>query len=104
MVAQAFVRAIAYSGSETILNVGSSIGLSVRDVVESIYRACGADLSLIKFKPGRPADVPSNVLATDLISGEMDWRPVVGWDHGIVATIDWMRKLLSKAPSERSLT
>jgi UDP-glucose 4-epimerase len=90
-VAQAFVRAVAYDGSETVFNVGSGVGISVRDVVGYIYEACGADRSLITFRPSRPADVPHNVLATDLIAREMGWRPAVSWPLGIERTIAWMK-------------
>jgi UDP-glucose 4-epimerase len=90
-VAQAFVRAVAYDGPQTIFNVGSGAGISVRHAVEYIYEACGADRSLISLRPGRPADVPHNVLANDLIARETGWRPTVGWPEGIARTIAWMK-------------
>jgi UDP-glucose 4-epimerase len=90
-VAQAFVRAIANDGPQTLLNVGSGEGISVRHAVEYIYEACGADRSLIRFRPGRPADVPRNVLANDLVAREIGWRPVVSWPVGIARTIAWMK-------------
>jgi UDP-glucose 4-epimerase len=90
-VARAFVRAIAYEGPQTVFNVGSGVGISVRHAVEYIYGACGADRSLIRFRPGRPADVPRNVLANDLIARETGWHPTVSWPEGIERTIAWMR-------------
>jgi UDP-glucose 4-epimerase len=90
-VAQAFVRAIAYDGPQTVFNVGSGAGISVRHAVEYIYEACGADRSLISLRPGRAADVPRNVLANDLIAGETGWRPLVSWPEGIARTIAWMK-------------
>jgi UDP-glucose 4-epimerase len=90
-VAQAFVRATPYDGATTVFNVGSGVGISVRHAVEYIYEACGADRSLIDFRPGRAADVPHNVLANDLIVGETGWRPAVSWPEGIARTIAWMR-------------
>jgi UDP-glucose 4-epimerase len=90
-VARAFVRAIAYEGPQTVFNVGSGVGISVRHAVEYIYEACGADRSLIRFRPGRPADVPRNVLANDLIARETGWHPTVSWPEGIERTIAWMR-------------
>ncbi len=90
-VARAFVDVIAYEGPETVFNVGSGIGLSVRDAAEYIYRACGADPSLITFHPGRPADVPRNVLANDRMVRETGWRPTVDWAEGIERTIAWMK-------------
>jgi UDP-glucose 4-epimerase len=90
-VARAFVRAIAYEGPQTVFNVGSGVGISVRHAVEYIYEACGADRSLISFRPGRPADVPRNVLANDLIARETGWHPTVSWPEGIERTIAWMR-------------
>jgi UDP-glucose 4-epimerase len=93
-VARAFVQALAYHGPETVLNVGSGVAVSVRHVVENVYAACGADVSLVRFRPGRPADVPCNVLATDLIGGELGWRPFVGWVEGLAKTIEWMKRTL----------
>jgi UDP-glucose 4-epimerase len=90
-VAQAFVRAIAYGGAQTVFNVGSGVGISVRHAVEYIYEACGADRSLIRFRPGRPADVPRNVLANDLIAREAGWQPTVSWPEGIERTVAWMK-------------
>jgi UDP-glucose 4-epimerase len=90
-VADAFVRAIAYDGPQPVFNVGSGVGISVRHAVEYIYEACGADRSLIKLRPGRPADVPHNVLANDLIARETGWHPTVSWPEGIERTIAWMK-------------
>jgi nucleoside-diphosphate-sugar epimerase len=64
----------------------------VRDAVEHVYRACDADPSLIKLRPGRPADVPHNVLANDLIARETGWRPMVSWAEGIERTIAWIKR------------
>jgi len=64
----------------------------VRHAVEYIYEACGADRSLISFRPSRPADVPRNVLASDLIAAETGWGPLVGWAEGVTRTIAWMRE------------
>jgi UDP-glucose 4-epimerase len=91
-VAQAFVRAVAYDGPQSVFNVGSGVGVSVRHAVEYIYEACGADRSLISFRPGRAADVSRNVLASDLIAAETGWRPRVSWAQGITRTIAWMQR------------
>jgi nucleoside-diphosphate-sugar epimerase len=63
----------------------------VRDAVESIYAACGADRSLIRVRPSRPANVPRNVLANDVIAEAIGWRPLVSLPAGIERTIAWMK-------------
>jgi UDP-glucose 4-epimerase len=91
-VANAILRTLTYSGPELVMNVGAGVGTSVSTVVERVYRACGADPSLVKLAPSRPVDVQHNVLCTDLIKREVDWSPTTGWEDGLARTLAWMSK------------
>lgn len=93
-VAEAFARALSYSGPEMVFNISSGTGVSLNEMIGMLERAIGQNV-VKEFKPGRPFDVPVNVLCNALAARELDWTPKIGIEHGIQKTVDWMRKNLA---------
>lgn len=91
-VASAFIEAMSYCGPHKLMNVGSGVGRSVSQLIADV-KAGIADPGLPEtvYHPGRPSDVPANVLDIALIERETGWRPVVDWQHGLRDTIRWMQ-------------
>jgi UDP-glucose 4-epimerase len=64
------------------LNVGSGVGASINDIVELL--ATHFDLTNRTDRlPGRPIDVPRNVLDVSAARSVLGWRPVVDLPEGI---------------------
>ena len=75
-----------------VCNIGSAMGRTNTDVLTSIARAVGKDLSLlaVEHAPARPFDVPYNVLDTGKLNS-MGWQPRTGFDEGVSRTVAWLR-------------
>ena len=94
-VAEAFACAIDYEGTNSVFNISSGVGTSLNEMIDMLERVLGHEV-VRHFRPGRPFDVPENVLANDLARQELGWVPKVTLEEGIVKTADWMRKVLNK--------
>jgi UDP-glucose 4-epimerase len=90
-VADAFARALAYSGPEMVFNISSGAGTSLNDMIVLLERSLGREV-VRDYRPGRPFDVPVSVLCNALAARELGWVPQVGLEQGIQKTVDWMRK------------
>jgi UDP-glucose 4-epimerase len=95
-VAAALCAAAVYQGSETVMNIGSGQGFSVLQVIADVAAAAGVEQPAITWRPGRPADVPVNVLDIGLARRELGWRPAIDWRSGLIQTADWMRGVLAR--------
>lgn len=94
-VAEAFTRAVAYMGPYKVFNVGSGVGTSLNELCELLEAAIGSKIER-RHLPGRPFDVPVNVLDNGLARRELGWTPVVSLREGLVRTADWMRRELAE--------
>ena len=99
-VAEAMLLAAAYDGPETVLNVGSGIGRSVRDVAVSISATLGRPETGFVFKQARQADVASNVLDVTRAGAALGWSARTEWPDGVTRTAEWIaRTYLNSAKS-----
>jgi UDP-glucose 4-epimerase len=94
----AMLRAAAYKGSYSVLNVGSGIGRSVLDVVASVDTVLGTKGAEILHWPGRAVDVPTNVLDVALIRRELGWEARTEWMQGLRGTAEWIASACQPAP------
>lgn len=81
-VIQALLAAAAYRGRQDRFNIGSGRGLNLNQLVEAI----AAELQLtpeVIHRPGRPFDVPANILDIGLASRELGWMPAVSFREGL---------------------
>jgi UDP-glucose 4-epimerase len=80
----AIVRA-AGSAHCGVVNVGGGAGLSLNQVIDRIEAALGRHARR-QYLPGRPFDVPANILDSRLALEVLGWRPQVPFDDGVRAT------------------
>lgn len=95
-VANAFSRALQYSGAQRVFNVSSGVGTSLNDLIVRIEDVLGKSLERYNL-PGRSFDVPANVLCNELARSELKWTPLVSLDQGIGQTAKWMRRELASS-------
>jgi UDP-glucose 4-epimerase len=89
-VADAFAKALMYSGVVSVFNISSGIGTSLNQLVAMIEQLVGHAVER-RYFPGRPIDVPNNVLSNALALRELGWMPKVALDAGLARTADWIR-------------
>ena len=93
-VVDALVAAATDTGGETVFNIGSGQGRSLRDIIAAIERQMGRKLDL-HWKPGRPLDVPVSVVAVNRAAETLGWVPRTGFETGLERTIAWAKATLS---------
>lgn len=93
-VANAFVKAVDYSGDKNFINISSGIGISLNSLIEMIKEVVGKPV-VVNYLPGRPFDVPSNVLSNHLAKAELNWTPSISMTEGIARTAEWMKSELA---------
>ena len=98
-LADAMLAASLYEGPEQVLNVGSGIGRSVLEVVALVCTALGQNPPSVIHKPGRRADVPTNVLDISRIQQTLGWSPRTDWMDGLHRTATWVAKTFAPYPS-----
>jgi UDP-glucose 4-epimerase len=95
-VADAFSKALRYTGSCSVFNVGSGTGTSLLQILAALEEVLGRRIRR-KHLPGRPFDVPVNVLDNRLAGSELGWAPAVPLRDGLVKTAEWMKQQLANA-------
>lgn len=99
--ADAFARALAYAGPSTVINIGSGIGRSVRDVVTTVEDVMGQPVPIV-WKPGRSTDVPYNVLDSSRAAALLGWHAQTDFADGVKSALSWSRDCLRNKPRTSS--
>lgn len=94
-LARAFSSALTYEGDHKVFNVGTGVGTPLNTLVELIQSYLGRPVECV-YKPGRPFDVPVNVLDCSLANQELGWSTKHELKEGLERTIDWY---LSQLPA-----
>ena len=94
-VAEAFVRALEYSGAKRCFNISSGVGTSLNELIGMLEDALGKPIER-NYLAGRPFDVPVSVLNNDLAREELKWAPRISMQDGIARTAKWMKSELSR--------
>jgi UDP-glucose 4-epimerase len=89
-VARAFLHALDYDGDVHIFNVASGRGRTLNELVALLEDVMGRRIA-VRYMPGRPFDVPSNVLAIDRARDVLGWMPQVDFEAGLRETFAWAR-------------
>lgn len=92
-VAEAFVRAVKYSGVKSCFNISSGVGTSLNELIGMLEDVLGKSIE-IRYLPGRPFDVPVSVLSNDLARNELEWAPSISMLGGIARVAGWMKREL----------
>ena len=102
-VARAFCLAARYPGPPRIFNIGSGLGMSVNELLSSIEALLGRSVPR-RYLPGRPFDVPVNVLDISLATSHLNWRPRHTFIDGLRRTLEWLQSFQEHRPSRESLS
>ena len=87
-VAQAFIRASLYEGVESVFNIGTGVGRSLLDVVESVQAVTGRSIAVLS-EPERAVDVPVNILDISRANQRLGWAPRTEFLTGLRRTAEW---------------
>jgi UDP-glucose 4-epimerase len=97
----AVLATVDYDGAESIFNVSSGIGHSVRDILSVLQRDIGRKANVV-YKPPRGFDVPVNVLDFARLQRETGWRPRVSLPEGVARVVRWLRDKQGQNPALRA--
>lgn len=95
-VAEAFARAVEYSGVKSCFNISSGVGTSLNELIGILEDVLGKSI-VRRYLPGRPFDVPISVLSNDLAREELKWVPTISMQSGIARAAEWMKGELTKS-------
>lgn len=94
-VAEAFVKALGYSGTQTCFNVSSGTGTSLNALIDMLKDEIAKPVD-VRYQAARSFDVPVSVLNNDLARKELNWEPSISMQDGIVRTVTWIKSELAK--------
>ena len=86
---RAFRRVLETPGATGVFNVGRGAGTSLTELIDAIGRVTGRKV-IVNRLPGRPLDVPANVLDSSRLTALTGWRPAIDLDEGLARTWAWM--------------
>ncbi|WP_282756592.1 NAD-dependent epimerase/dehydratase family protein [Desulfuromonas thiophila] len=89
-LSRAIVAALHYSGPHRIFNIGSGSACSLNRLVEQIGQLLQRELRPT-YLPGRPCDVPVNVLDIRRARHELGWMPQIDLAEGLRRTLCWLQ-------------
>ena len=73
-----------------IFNIGTGQGRSLHEVIAAIEQQLGKTLQ-IEWRPARPVDVPTSVIAVERAREVLGWVPKTSFEEGLKETIAWWR-------------
>lgn len=88
-VANAFVKALTQQSPYRVFNIGSGVGLSLRELLSRMERITGIKPK-VEYSAGRPIDVSTNVLDSTRANECMDWRAETDCETGLRKTWGWI--------------
>jgi dTDP-glucose 4,6-dehydratase len=74
-----------------IYNIGGNRSLPNKAVVEQILAITGKPSSLIEYVADRPGHDRRYALSSEKLSRETGWKPLMDFEPGLKATVDWYR-------------
>jgi len=89
--AEGIIRAAERMDEPTPINLGSSMEITIRDLVELIVKLCGFR-GEIRWDSTKPDGQPRRCLDTSRASELLGWKAEVSFEEGLKQTIDWWRE------------
>ena len=87
---EAIVLAIKYRGGERIFNIGSAVGVSVYQLLDTLSAVIVAKAQ-VRYVGADAGIVHSNVLDIELAKSALGWSPKTGLEEGLRNTLRWLR-------------
>jgi dTDP-glucose 4,6-dehydratase len=78
-------------GAGEIYNIGGNCSLPNLEIIHRILKALGKPQSLISRVADRPGHDRRYALTNEKLTRETGWQPLMDFDRGLAATIDWYR-------------
>ena len=76
-----------------VINLGSGVEVSIRDVAAMILRLTGGVTRLkVGAVPGRPTEIAHLVLSNEKARRLLEWVPTTSLEEGLIRTITWYRQ------------
>ncbi len=94
---EAIMRAGQRRDVHEIINVGSGVGISLLEVIDTLSRLLGRDIER-RHAPARDFDVPVSVLSIERAGDLLGWRPRTSFEAGLEQT---MRAFAAPASADR---
>ena len=89
-VADAFVKALNYTGPHRVFNVSSGVGTNLNALIVEIEKLLGLSIKRNNF-PGRTFDILESVLCNELAKNELNWEPLISLRSGLKRTVEWLK-------------
>ena len=86
----ALLQAAKYQGPESVFNIGSGGGHSVREIIAAVEQVTGKKAKA-SYTAARKFDVPISVLDIARATKELDWHPKVDLDAGLRQTLSHIK-------------
>jgi len=75
-----------------VYNIGGGVELSNRDLTQRLLDACGREWgSFVDYVEDRKGHDRRYSLSDDKIRAELGYRPLVPFEEGLAATVQWYR-------------
>lgn len=78
--------------SPRVFNVGAGRGYSLNQLIEAMRDAIESKIT-VNYTPGRPEDVPINVLDIKRAESLLNWHPKVELRDGLSRTWNWLKSI-----------
>lgn len=90
---EALYQGISYEIEDgvRVFNVGSSIGVSLKDLISEIEKSCGVNVN-VNYLEGRKVDLPCIVLDCSNTRKYLNWYPKVSLAEGLKKAWHWVQE------------
>lgn len=89
-VIDVFIRSLDKRGVNNVYNLGSGVGKTINQVLDSIVKTC-AKTANVQYESSRSIDVPRNVLNISALKQAYEWKPRVSLEAGLVKTMEYIQ-------------
>ena len=88
---RAILAVLSAGRAGDVYNIGGSRAVANIDIVRELLKAVGKPESLIRYVEDRPGHDRRYALSSDKIERELGWKPLVNFEDGLRATVEWYR-------------
>ena len=88
------VKTLEYKGTERIFNIGSGVGVSLKEIIEIYREKLKLDFEIV-HKEYFNTDVDINILDINKATKSLDWKPKTSLETGIKHTYEYLNKVLT---------